>query len=163
MARVVLFSWLSVGRQANRQSTKKHNTYHLLYIYSIPSDDGLQICQKHVEVDWRNKLRINSASGWLLLHRYIEMHGQQNIKKIKLFIFADRRWNSAELQKTPKSCRNVSWMLQNCYRFVAEYRVSIMFLFCQFSVDIFCVTADGTHFIQMVSAVWNPALDKCEH
>jgi hypothetical protein len=33
----------------NRQSTKKHNT-HQLYIYSIPPDDGLQICPKHVEV-----------------------------------------------------------------------------------------------------------------
>ena len=27
---------------AKRQSTKKHNTYRLLYIYSIPPDDGLQ-------------------------------------------------------------------------------------------------------------------------
>jgi len=36
---------------ANRQSTEKHTTYQLLYIYSIPPDDGLQICPKHVEVD----------------------------------------------------------------------------------------------------------------
>jgi hypothetical protein len=35
----------------NRQSSKKHNTYQLLYIYSIPRDDGLQIFPKHVEVD----------------------------------------------------------------------------------------------------------------
>jgi len=35
---------------ANRLSTKKHNAYHLLYIYSIPPDDGLQIWPKHVEV-----------------------------------------------------------------------------------------------------------------
>jgi hypothetical protein len=27
------------------------NMYELLYIYSIPPDDGLQICPKHVEVD----------------------------------------------------------------------------------------------------------------
>jgi len=33
------------------QSTKEHNTYQLLYIYSIPPDDGLQKCPKHVEVD----------------------------------------------------------------------------------------------------------------
>ena len=45
-----------------------HNTYQLLCIYSIPSDDGLQICPKHVEVDCRNKLRINSASSWFSLH-----------------------------------------------------------------------------------------------
>ena len=52
---------------ANRQSTEKHNTYQLLYIYSIPPAGGLQICPKHVEVDWRNKLRINSASSWFSL------------------------------------------------------------------------------------------------
>jgi hypothetical protein len=39
------------GRLANRRSTEKHNTYQLLYIYSIPPDDGLQICPKHVEVE----------------------------------------------------------------------------------------------------------------
>jgi len=37
-------------------------------------------CAWNVEVDWQNKLRINSASSWFLLHRYIEMHSQQNIK-----------------------------------------------------------------------------------
>ena len=57
------------GRPANIQSTEQHNTYQLLYIYSIPPDDGLQICPKHVEVDWRNKLRINCVSSWFLLHR----------------------------------------------------------------------------------------------
>ena len=66
---------------ANRQSTKKHNTYQLLYIYGVPPDDGLQICPKHIEVDWRNKMRINSALSWFLLHRCIEMHDQQNVKK----------------------------------------------------------------------------------
>jgi hypothetical protein len=38
------------------------------------------VCQT-VEVDWWNKLRINSSSNWFSLHRCIEMHGQQNIKK----------------------------------------------------------------------------------
>jgi len=33
---------------ANRQSTKKHNTYQLLYIYSIPPNGELQICPKLV-------------------------------------------------------------------------------------------------------------------
>jgi hypothetical protein len=56
-----------------------------IYIYSIPPDDGLQVCPKHVEVDWRNKPRINSASSWFSLHRYIEMHSQQNIKWVILF------------------------------------------------------------------------------
>jgi len=65
---------LTVCWQANRQSTENHNTYKLLYLYSIPPDDGL-----HVEADWRNKPRINSASRWFLLHRCIGMHGQRNI------------------------------------------------------------------------------------
>ena len=64
----VLFYW-----PVNRQSTKMHNSYQLLYIHSIPPDDGLQICPKHVEVDWRNKLRLNSASSWFSLHECIEM------------------------------------------------------------------------------------------
>jgi len=52
----------------NRQSTKKRNTYQLLYIYSIPPDDGLQTCPKHEEVEWRNKPRINRESSWFSLH-----------------------------------------------------------------------------------------------
>ena len=32
-------------------SPEKHNTYQLLYIYSITPDDGLQIFPKHVEVE----------------------------------------------------------------------------------------------------------------
>jgi len=38
-------------------------------LYSIPPDDGLQICPKHVEANWRNELRIKiAASSWLSLH-----------------------------------------------------------------------------------------------
>jgi hypothetical protein len=62
-----------------------YSTYQLMcvciYIYIIPPDDGLQICPKHVEVDWWNKLRIKSASSWFLLHSYIDVHSQQNIFK----------------------------------------------------------------------------------
>ena len=47
-----------------------YNNWYVLYIYSIPPDDGLKICPKHVEADWRNILRINSASSWFLLHRF---------------------------------------------------------------------------------------------
>ena len=78
---IMLFSWLFHPNLDNRQSTKKHNTYQLLYIYSTPPDDGLQVCPKHEEADGWNKLRINSASSWFSLHRCIKMHGQQNIKK----------------------------------------------------------------------------------
>jgi hypothetical protein len=40
----------------------------------------LQICPKHLEVDWRNNLPINSSSSWFSLHGSVEMHGQQNIQ-----------------------------------------------------------------------------------
>jgi len=33
------------------KSTTRINCYIYIYIYSIPPDDGLQICPKHVEVD----------------------------------------------------------------------------------------------------------------
>jgi hypothetical protein len=77
---------LTVCWLINRQSTDKHNMYQLLYIYSIPPDDGLQICPKHVEVDWQNKLRINSASRWLsqtslsfLCHIYAALFNDQKL------------------------------------------------------------------------------------
>jgi hypothetical protein len=43
------------------------------------ADDALQICPKHVEVDWRNKLRANSAWSWFSLHTYsnITFHSLQ--------------------------------------------------------------------------------------
>ena len=51
-------------------------------IQFCPPDDE-RMCLKHVEA-W-NKLIIKfSASSWLtLINKYIEMHGQQNIKKHK--------------------------------------------------------------------------------
>jgi hypothetical protein len=87
---------------ANRQSTALHNTYQLLYIYSIPPDDGLQVRSKHVEVDWRNKLSINSSSSWCLVHRCIEMQVQQNIKFIYLspLTLFDSRVKSAHRKDT---------------------------------------------------------------
>jgi hypothetical protein len=73
------------------QDARSHEikTYQLLIIYSIPLDDWLQICPEHVEVDWRNKLRINCASNWFYLHRSIEMDGQQNIKFVGLWTVTD--------------------------------------------------------------------------
>ena len=49
---IYIYNW-SVGWDGvppNTQSTTKHNMPQLLYIYiySIPPDDGLQICPKHV-------------------------------------------------------------------------------------------------------------------
>jgi hypothetical protein len=65
-----LFNFSLFPFQTGKQSTRKYNTYKLLYIYNIPPDDGLQICPKHVEVEWRNKLRINNASIWLSLQGF---------------------------------------------------------------------------------------------
>jgi hypothetical protein len=56
-----------------------YNSY-VLYICSILPDDGLKICPKHVKVDGRNKMRINSASNWFLSHTCVEMQGQQNME-----------------------------------------------------------------------------------
>ena len=51
--------------------------------------DDEHMCSKHLEA-W-NKLIIKfGASSWLILrNKYIEMHGQQNIKKIKNICFVD--------------------------------------------------------------------------
>jgi len=48
--------------------------------FSPPDDEHM--CSKHVEAS--NKLIIKfSASSWLILiNKYIEMHGQQNIKNL---------------------------------------------------------------------------------
>ena len=54
-----------------------------VYFVNQPPNDGLQICPKYVEVDWRSNLRVNSAPSWFLLHRYIEMQRQQHIKLIQ--------------------------------------------------------------------------------
>jgi len=83
---VFILIWLSVDRPANRQSTKKHITYQLLYICGTPPDDGLQIFPKHVQVDWRNKLRINSApSGFYYTDNMYIFLKWQNIPVYYLF------------------------------------------------------------------------------
>ena len=66
-------------RRKDNQLTAQHIPV-FVYIYSIPPDDGLQICPKHVEFDCRNKLRLSSASSWFSLQTIIEMHGQKNVK-----------------------------------------------------------------------------------
>ena len=71
------FSWLSVGRSANRLSTESTKLTNCC-IYSILPDDGLQVCPKHVEVDWRNKLRIKSASIWFFV-KTGEKANEQNV------------------------------------------------------------------------------------
>ena len=42
-------------------------------MYSIPPDDGLQICPKHEEVEIRNKVRTNNESSWFSLHGSLQV------------------------------------------------------------------------------------------
>jgi len=95
---------IRVGQPTDRQlkSTARTNSCIYIYIYSIPPDDGLQICPKHVRVDWRNELRINSASSWFLSQRCIEKHGQQNIKST-LSLFGFSYWIGSSWE------RNSNW------------------------------------------------------
>jgi hypothetical protein len=92
-------AWRYIPDGVNRQSTKKHNTYQLLYIYSIPPDVGLQICPKHVEVDWRNKLRINSASSWFSLHRGILSYWKRTYKFCRNHSFCLRNYEHGDCAK----------------------------------------------------------------
>jgi hypothetical protein len=55
----------------------------------LPPDDGLLASPKHVEAQWLNKVKINSASGWFH-HAYFEMHGQQNIKFSRTSVSRDK-------------------------------------------------------------------------
>jgi len=61
-------------------SQLKSTTRNNCCIYTVCPEDGVQICPKHVEVHWRNKLRLNSASSWFSLQGRAEKHGQENIK-----------------------------------------------------------------------------------
>jgi hypothetical protein len=59
----------------------KRMTYTNCCIYSVvPPDDEQKACSKHLEVNYLNKLKVNSPSCWFLLYGYITIHGQQNIK-----------------------------------------------------------------------------------
>jgi len=54
--------------------------------YSIKTtDDGQQICSKHIELYIKIKWR-NSASCWPLLQEYITMHGHLNVN-IYIYIY----------------------------------------------------------------------------
>ena len=47
-----------------------------------PPDDEQQVCSKHVEAYYWNKLIEISVSCWFILYGYIMMHGQQNFKRV---------------------------------------------------------------------------------
>ena len=104
---------------ANRQSTEKHNTYQFLYIYSIPPDDGLQRCPKHVEVDWRNELRINIASSWFLLHRNILLH--TDIYEITVLLLRTPRFPEIGTCETTDELDWVTGSVQACTEMLYFY------------------------------------------
>ena len=67
------------------------NQLHELFILSLfclstSTCSRLQIWPKHVEVDWQNKLRIQSASSWFLLRRYTNINTTCTFVK-RLIIF----------------------------------------------------------------------------
>ena len=51
-------------------------------IQFCPPDDA-HMCSKHVEFWNKVIIKFNSSSCWILINKYIEMHGQQNTKKKK--------------------------------------------------------------------------------
>ena len=46
-----MYCFFQLTLQPTESQLKSKKIYQFLYIYSIPADDGLQICPKHVEVD----------------------------------------------------------------------------------------------------------------
>ena len=77
--------WSSSGGQnCVIQPLASSHTRDCIIQFCPPDDEHL--CSKHVQA-W-NKLVIKfSASSWLILrNKYIEMHGQQNIKKKKVLV-----------------------------------------------------------------------------
>jgi hypothetical protein len=60
------------SREASWQSTKTYNTYQLSHVHTLlPPDDGQLPSQKHVEVQWLNKLKLNSASTCFHYTRFL--------------------------------------------------------------------------------------------
>ena len=77
--------FLSLFRQpANRQSTEKHNMYQLLQTHSIPPDDGLQICPKHVEVDFKVTLCINNIQHFNMQLMHTTLKNVELLKYLKI-------------------------------------------------------------------------------
>jgi hypothetical protein len=74
MSRVYV-DWLLAASQHKRVTHTNCCIYRL-----VPPDDEQWTCSKHLEVNYWNKLKVNTASCWLLLCRYITMCGKQNTK-----------------------------------------------------------------------------------
>jgi len=67
---VMCLCWLAAGR------IRMELTYTNCCLYRVdPTDDEQQACSKHVETYYWNELRENSAPCWVILYRYITIHG----------------------------------------------------------------------------------------
>ena len=75
--------WLAASRILPAAS--QYNAWHIpIAVDRVdPPDDEQQTCSKHVEAYYWNKLIENSTSCWVMLPRYMAVHGQQNIKFVK--------------------------------------------------------------------------------
>jgi len=74
--------WMAAGRILPAAIQHKRMTYTKCCRYrQVPPDDEQQTFSKHVEINYWNKLKVNSASCWFLLYGYITLHSQQHIKK----------------------------------------------------------------------------------
>jgi len=101
-----------------------NNWYMLCFLFDCLLAGLGWICLKHIEVDWWNKLRINSASSWFSLHIHgcIEMYGQQNIK----FFYSDR-FSSGRPSCLMWRCQWVHWRNECVWlwrqKFKVKYRI----------------------------------------
>jgi hypothetical protein len=82
----VYVDWPLAGLILPTASQHKCMTHTNCCIYRVVSpDDEQSAYSKHVEVNYWNKLKINSESFCFLLYGYITMHCQQNIKFLAVF------------------------------------------------------------------------------
>ena len=64
-----------------QQSVNITHDYTSCSLYTFgPPDDEQQVCSKHVEAYYWNKLMENSLSCYLVLYGYITVRRQQNVK-----------------------------------------------------------------------------------
>ena len=78
----VYVDWLLAGSFPILPAASQHKRMAYTNCFkhrAIPPDDEKKACSKQVEVNYWNKLKVNSASCSLLLYGYITMYGQQNI------------------------------------------------------------------------------------